>query len=45
MSFTKKTVHDIDLRDKKVLLRADYNVPLSDQGEITDDYRVMISTA
>jgi 3-phosphoglycerate kinase len=40
MSFTKKTVHDIDLRDKKVLLRADYNVPLNDQGEITDDYRV-----
>jgi 3-phosphoglycerate kinase len=40
MSFTKKTVRDIDLNGKKVLLRADYNVPLNDKGEITDDYRV-----
>ncbi|TAH33756.1 phosphoglycerate kinase [Candidatus Saccharibacteria bacterium] len=43
MSFTKKTVHDIDLQGKKVLLRADYNVPLDDKGEITDDYRVQQS--
>jgi len=38
--FTKKTINDIDLNGKKVLLRADYNVPLDDKGEITDDYRV-----
>jgi len=40
MSFTKKTIRDIDLQGKKVLLRADYNVPLNDKGEITDDYRL-----
>lgn len=40
MSFTKKTVRDIDLNGKKVLLRADYNVPLNDKGDITDDYRI-----
>lgn len=38
--FTKKTINDIDLNGRKVLLRADYNVPLDDQGAITDDYRV-----
>lgn len=39
MSFTKKTVRDIDLQGKKVLLRADYNVPL-EGNVITDDYRI-----
>ncbi len=43
MSFTKKTIRDIDLQGKKVLLRADYNVPLNDKGEITDDYRLQQS--
>jgi phosphoglycerate kinase len=38
--FTKKTIHDIDLQGKRVLLRADYNVPVSDEGAITDDYRL-----
>ncbi len=42
MSFSKKTIKDIDLGGKKVLLRADYNVPLKD-GEITDDYRIQQS--
>ena len=40
MSFSKKTVKDIDVANKTVLLRADYNVPLNKQGEITDDYRI-----
>ena len=37
--FTKKMINDIDLEGKRVLLRADYNVPL-DNGKITDDYRI-----
>jgi len=40
--FTKKTIRDIDLRGKTVLLRADYNVPVED-GKITDDYRLQQS--
>lgn len=37
--FTKQTIRDIDVRGKRVLLRADYNVPVAN-GEITDDYRI-----
>jgi phosphoglycerate kinase len=37
--FNKKTIKDIDLKGKRVLLRADYNVPVKD-GVITDDYRI-----
>lgn len=40
--FTKKTVRDIDVRGKRVLLRADYNVPIVD-AKITDDYRIQQS--
>lgn len=37
--FTKKTIRDIDLSGKTVLMRADYNVPI-EHGKITDDYRI-----
>ncbi len=36
----KKTIKDIDLAGKKVLMRVDYNVPVNDEGEITDDARI-----
>ncbi len=45
MGFSKKTIKDIDLRGKRVLLRADYNVPLNKAGEITTDYRIKKSVA
>lgn len=41
--FTKKTIRDIDVQGKRVLLRADYNVPVDDRGVITDDYRILQS--
>jgi phosphoglycerate kinase len=37
--FAKKTIRDIDLDGKTVLLRTDYNVPVQN-GKITDDYRI-----
>jgi len=41
--FTKRTIHDIDLAGKRVLLRADYNVPVDDDGKITSDFRICAS--
>lgn len=40
--FRKKTIKDVDIQGKTVLLRADYNVPIKD-GKITDDYRIQKS--
>ena len=42
MNYNKKTVKDIDVKGKKVLLRCDFNVPMAKDGSgvITDDKRI-----
>ncbi len=42
MNYNKKTVRDIDVQGKKVLLRCDFNVPQDKEtGEITSDKRIV----
>ena len=39
----KKTLCDLELNGKKVLVRVDYNVPMDAEGNITDDTRMTAS--
>lgn len=36
----KKTVRDIDVKGKRVIVRCDFNVPQDSEGKITDDIRI-----
>ncbi len=41
MNYKKKTIEDVDVKGKRVLVRCDFNVPTDDQGAITDDSRIV----
>ena len=38
-----KTVNDFNFKDKKALVRVDFNVPMDGDGNITDDTRIKAS--
>ncbi|MBA1335573.1 MAG: Phosphoglycerate kinase [Firmicutes bacterium] len=39
----KKTLRDIEVRNKRVIVRCDFNVPMDGEGNITDDKRIVAS--
>ena len=41
MEYNKKSVEDIDVSGKKVIVRCDFNVPQDENGRITDDKRIV----
>ncbi|MFO7929430.1 MAG: phosphoglycerate kinase [Candidatus Humimicrobiaceae bacterium] len=41
--FNKKTIEDIDVKRKKVIVRVDYNVPLDENQAVTDNTRIKLS--
>lgn len=43
MTFNKMTIRDVPLENKVVLVRADYNVPLTSDRKISDDLRIRAS--
>lgn len=43
MTFSKQTIRDVPLEHTTVLVRADYNVPLTTDGQIADDLRIRAS--
>src|SRR5438552_18583525 len=40
MHLNKVSIEDLPLRGKRVIIRADFNVPLDESGHITDDTRI-----
>jgi phosphoglycerate kinase len=40
MNLRKQTIDDVKLRGKRVIIRADFNVPLDESLQITDDTRI-----
>jgi phosphoglycerate kinase len=40
MNMHKRTIEGVDLRNKRVIIRADFNVPLDEAHQITDDSRI-----
>ena len=41
--YGKKTVTDVELKNKRVIVRCDFNVPQDENGNITDDIRITSS--
>ncbi len=41
MAMNKKTIEDVDVKGKKVIVRVDFNVPLDENKKITDDNRIV----
>ena len=43
MKFPYKTIRDVDVRDKQILIREGYDMPFNEDGTIADDFRITAS--
>lgn len=41
MNMNKKTIEDVDVNGKRVLVRVDFNVPMDEDKNITDENRIL----